>query len=339
MPSAGRAATEPRIRIERLLDDADGRSALNDATFWSLRERPKELPAVWLYDERGSLLFDEITRLPEYYLTRREREILVAYAMEIAARTEARTLVELGSGTSEKTRLLLDALQAGGTLERFVPLDVSEEVLRASAHAVAARYPTIAVHAIVGDFERHLAALPAGEGRLVAFLGSTIGNLYPARRARLLATVGSALAAGDAFLLGVDLVKDSRRIEAAYNDAGGVTETFVRNGLEALNRELRANFDQARLSFEAHWDAGNEWMDIGFRARSAHEVRIAELEILLPLAENEQLRFEVSTKFRREGLERELIDAGLELDGWWTDADGDFALVLARPTGAQARGG
>lgn len=329
MPSWARTATAPRIQIERLLDEADRRAALYDATFWSLRERPKELPAVWLYDERGSLLFERITRLPEYYLTRREREILLAYAGELARRTEARTLIELGSGTSEKTRILLDALQAAGTLERFVPLDVSEEVLRASAHAVAQRYRNIGVHAIVGDFERHLAGLPEGEHRLVAFLGSTIGNLYPDRRARLLDTIASGLGPGDAFLLGVDLVKDAARIEAAYNDTQKVTEDFVRNGLIAVNRELRADFDQARLAFEAFWDAEHEWMDIGFRARSPHTVTIAGLEIAVRLAEGERLRLEVSSKFRRERLEFELAAAGLRLDAWWTDSADEFALALA----------
>jgi L-histidine Nalpha-methyltransferase len=329
MPSSGRAATVPRVRIERLLDEADRRAALYDATFWSLRERPKELPAVWLYDERGSLLFEEITRLPEYYPTGSEREILVAHAEELAARTEARTLVELGSGTSEKTRILLDALEAAGTLQRFVPLDVSEEVLRASAHSIAERYENVGVHAIVGDFERHLAGLPEGESRLIAFLGSTIGNLYPERRARLLAAIASTLGSGDAFLLGVDLVKDAGRIEAAYNDAQGVTEAFVRNGLVAVNRELRADFDQGRLAYEARWDPEHEWMDIGFRARSAHTVTIGELEIVVRLAEGERLRFEVSSKFRCEPLERELVEAGLQVDAWWPDAASNFALVLA----------
>lgn len=327
MPS--RTATAPRIRVEVLLDDAERRSALHDATFWSLRARPKELPAVWLYDERGSRLFDEITRLDEYYLTRCEREILVARAAEIAERTDARTLVELGSGTSDKTRLLLGALDTAGTLERFVPLDVSEAVLRASAHAVAERYPRVGVHAIVGDFERHLGGLPEGENRLIAFLGSTIGNLDPSRRARLLATVASNVGPGDAFLLGVDLVKGAARIEAAYNDARGVTETFVRNGLVALNRELGADFDQDRLDFVARWDAVHEWMDIGFTARQPHVVSIPELEVTVPLASGEPLRFEISTKFRREGLERELAAADLRLDAWWTDAAGDFALLLA----------
>jgi L-histidine N-alpha-methyltransferase len=322
-------ATPPRIRIERLLDEGDRRAALHDETFWSLRERPKSLPAVWLYDERGSLLFEQITRLPEYYLTRSEREILVEHAAEIAARTAAETLVELGSGTSEKTLLLLDALAAAGTLERFVPVDVSEEVLRASAHAIAARYQRVGVHAIVGDFERHLAAVPPGGRRLVAFLGSTIGNLQPDRRARLLATIATTLEPGDAFLLGVDLVKDRARLEAAYGDDTGVTETFVRNGLVAVNRELRADFDQTLLAFTPFWDAGHEWMDIGFSARSAHVVRVEELESIVPLAAGERLRLEVSAKFRREGIARELAAVGLPLDAWWTDRRGDFALLLA----------
>lgn len=326
-----RAATEPRIRVDVLLDDADRRSALYDATFWSLRERPKELPAVWLYDERGSQLFDAITRLPEYYLTRSEREILVERSPEIAALTEARTLVELGSGTSEKTRILLDALLAAGTLERFVPLDVSEAFLRASVEEIAATYPSLGVHAIVGDFERHLAALPPGENRLVAFLGSTIGNLYPRRRASLLATLARTLGPGDAFLLGVDLVKDSAVLEAAYGDPAGVTERFVRNALTVVRRELGARFEQARFSFESHWDPAHEWVDIGFRALERHVVRVPELEIEVPFESGEQLRVEVSAKFRREGIELELAAAGLELDAWWTDSAARFALLLARP--------
>ena len=324
-----RTVTEPRIRVDVLLDNADRRAALYDATFWSLRSKPKELPAVWLYDERGSQLFDEITRLPEYYLTRSEHEILLARAAEIASRTGARTLAELGAGTSEKTELLLDALDGAGTLERFVPLDVSEEMLRASAHGIADRYPRTGVHAIVGDFERHLGALPAGESRLVAFLGSTIGNLDAERRAHLLATVAKTLAEGDAFLLGVDLVKDPARIEAAYNDAHGVTEAFVRNGLLAVNRELGADFDQDRLEFVARWNPVHEWMDIGFIAREPHVVTIAELEVEVPLTEGEPLRFEISAKFRREVLEREFAAAGLHLDAWWTDTAYDFALALA----------
>lgn len=322
-------AKEPRIHIDVLLDEADRRSALHDATFWSLRARPKELPAVWLYDEHGSQLFDEITRLPEYYPTRSERQILAARAGEIATRAQAQTLVELGSGTSEKTRLLLDALDAAGTLERFVPLDASEEVLRASAHSIAERYPTLEVHAIVGDFERHLRAVPEGGNRLIAFLGSTIGNLYPQRRQELLAAVAATLAPDDAFLLGVDLVKDAALIEAAYNDAQGVTEAFVRNALTVVNRQLEADFDQQRFAYEARWDAEQQWVDIGLRALEAHAVQIDKLEIEVAFTALEPLRVEISSKFRRESLEREFAAADLQLDAWWTDAAGGFALLLA----------
>jgi len=323
------STTEPRIRIDVLVDDADRRAELYDATFWSLRATPRELPAVWLYDERGSLLFDEITRLPEYYPTGAEREILATRAAEIAELTKGRTLVELGAGTSEKTLLLLDALSAAGTLERFVPLDVSEEILRASAEAIAARYPAMGVHGIVGDFERDLAALPAGERRVIAFLGSTIGNLYPERRATLFRAIAAAMAPGDSFLLGVDLVKDPSVIERAYNDSRGITEQFVRNGLTNANRELQADFEQDRFAFEATWDEAREWMDIGFRTVEAHTVRVAKLEVEFALAEGERLRVEVSSKFRRDGIESELADAGLRTTAWWTDEASRFALLLA----------
>ena len=332
MPSGGNAATEPRIRIERLLDEADRRSALYDETFWSLRKRPKELPPVWLYDERGSRLFEQITHLPEYYPTGCEQEILTAHAAELAVWTEARTLIELGAGTSAKTRTLLDALHANGTLERFVPLDASEEVLRASASTIAELYP-IAVHAIVGDFERHLDALPQGENRLIAFLGSTIGNLHPDRRARLLAAIAATLGPSDAFLLGIDLVKDRGRIEAAYNDSRGVTESFVRNGLDAVNRELRADLDQELLAFEARWDEQREWMDIGFLARVEQRITFAELDTVVHLEQGEKLRLEVSTKFRRETIERELVAAGMQPVAWWSDPAAEFALLLATRKG------
>ena len=327
MPSQ---TTEPRVRIDVLLDEADRRSALHDATFWSLRTEPKELPAVWLYDENGSRLFEQITTLPEYYLTGAEREILAANAGEIAAHTQARTLIELGAGTSEKTRLLLDALDAAGRLERFVPLDASEQVLRETAHTLAARYRTLGIHAIVGDFERHLHALPPGDARLIAFLGSTVGNLYPKRRHDLFAAIAASLAPDDWFLLGVDLVKDRTIVEAAYNDPGGITERFVRNALTAVNHDLRADFDQRRFAFEARWDAGQEWMDIGFRALEPHTVRIAELEIDVSFTAGEQLRVEVSAKFRPERIAEELTAAGLAPAASWTDAGERFALLLAR---------
>jgi L-histidine N-alpha-methyltransferase len=329
-----RASTGRRVRVDVLRDEADGRPALYERTFRSLHAEVKELPAIWLYDQRGSRLYEEITRLPGYYLPRREGEILRNRAASIAKRTEARTLVELGAGPAKNTRLLLDALDTAGTLERFVPLDVSEQILRASAQAIGAAYPRVFVHAIVGDFERDLGALPGDERRLIAFLGSTIGNLYPEQRGMFLTTLGTTLAADDAFLLGIDLVKDAARLEAAYNDNRGVTEAFVRNALTAVNRELEATFDQRRFAYEARWDPEHEWMDIGLRARQAHTVSIQGLEIDVAFEECEPLRVEISSKFRRERFELEAGRAGLRIESWWTDGGGDFAvaLVLAEAT-------
>jgi L-histidine N-alpha-methyltransferase len=291
---------------------------LDDATRSGLQSVPKELPAVWLYDERGSQLYEQITRLPDYYLPRREAEILRARAGEIARLTGARTLVELGPGNAANTRFLLDALQ----LDRYVAVDVSAEMLHETARELAAEYPDISVAEVAGDFERGLGSLPGAGPRLVALLGSTIGNLYPEQRTALL-----AMLAGESVLLGLDLVKDAARLEAAYNDAGGVTEAFVRNSLTAVNRELDATFEQAQFLFEARWDDESEWLDIGLRARSAHAVAVERLELELAFEAGEWLRVEVSSKFRRERFVQEVA----RVDAWWTDPAGDFAVVLARP--------
>jgi L-histidine Nalpha-methyltransferase len=323
-----RAATERTVRVDVLRDEGDGRPALYHATVRSLQAELKQLPAVWLYDERGSRLYEEITRLPEYYLPRREGEILHARTAAIARRTQARTLVELGAGSAKNIRRLLDGLDTAGTLERFVPLDVSEQTLRASAQAIAAAYPRVFVQAIVGDFERDLGVLPGRGRRLIAFLGSTIGNLYPKQRGRLLANLATALAPDDALLLGIDLVKDVARLEAAYNDSRGVTEAFVRNALTAVNRELDATFDQRRFVYEARWDPGHEWMDIGLRTREAHTVSIHGLELDVAFEAGEPLRVEISSKFRRERFELEARRAGLRVESWWTDRAGDFAVAL-----------
>jgi L-histidine N-alpha-methyltransferase len=315
---------------------AEARSTLYDATLRSLQAQVKALPSVWLYDEQGSQLYEEITRLPEYYLPGRESEILCARADAVARRTQANTLVELGAGTAMNTRLLLDALEAVGTLERFVPLDVSEQTLRASAQAIAAAYREISVHAIVGDFERDLGALPTNGRLLIAFLGSTIGNLYPKQRKKFFEAVATALGREDALLVGIDLVKDAARIEAAYNDSRGVTEAFVRNALTAVNTELRATFDQHRFAYQARWDPGREWMDIGLRAREAHTVSIERLELEVAFQESEPLRVEVSSKFRREQFEREAAEARLRVESWWTDRAADFAVALVVPQGGRA---
>jgi L-histidine N-alpha-methyltransferase len=293
----------------------------------SLQQVPKELPPAWLYDERGSRLYEQITRLPDYYPPQREAEILRARAPEVASRTGARTLVELGSGGARNTRLLLDALAAAGTLERFVPLDVSEQMLSSGADPIAAAYPGIEIEPVIGDFERDLGLLPRGGPRLIAVLGSTIGNLNPEQREDFLAALARKLASDDALVLGLDLVKDVPRLEAAYNDATGVTEAFVRNGLRAVNRELEADFEQRRFAYEARWDPAHEWMDIGLRALEAHRVTVRRLELELELEAGEPLRMEISSKFRREPFEREAARAGLRVDSWWTDPAGDFAVA------------
>jgi L-histidine Nalpha-methyltransferase len=304
---------------------------LYEATRRRLEAVPKELPAVWLYDERGSRLYEAITRLPDYYLPRREAEILRGRSAFIAERSRARTLVELGSGSARNTRFLLDALR--GTLERFVPFDVSERTLRASAQEIGSAYPTISVDPIAGDFERDLGELPSAGPRLVAFLGSTIGNLYPDQRGRLLSSLHSELGEDDLLLLGVDLVKDAGRLQAAYDDESGVTEAFVRNALDAANHELDATFEQRLFVYEPRWDAANEWMDIGFRALHAHAVSVPRLGLELAFDEGERLRVEVSSKFRRMMFATELLHAGFHVESWWADAADDFAVVLAGPAG------
>ncbi len=319
------------VCVDVHLEDADLAAALRHDARRGLGASPKWLAPKWFYDDRGSALFDAITRLPEYYPTRCETEILECRATEIAAACRADTLVELGSGTSHKTRLLLDALASCGALSRVVPFDVSEATLRSAADALASSYPDVEVHAVVGDFEHHLHLLPPGGRRLVAFLGGTIGNLEPAGRAALLADVAGGLAPGDGLLLGTDLVKDPRRLVAAYDDAAGVTAEFNVNVLRVLNRELGGDFDPARFAHVAHWDGERERMEMRLRSLAAQTVTLPGIDLCVAFAEGEELRTEISAKFRREGVEAELAAAGLRLARWWTDAAGDFALSLSFP--------
>ncbi|MET9346598.1 L-histidine N(alpha)-methyltransferase [Streptomyces termitum] len=288
---------------------------------------PKVLPPKWFYDARGSELFDAITRLPEYYPTRAEREILVARAPEIAAATGAGTLVELGSGSSEKTRFLIDALRPG--LAAYVPVDVSESALKGAAEALLADRPELRVHALVADFTRGI-ALPDTPGpRLVAFLGGTIGNLLPGERRAFLRSVRAMTSPGDAFLLGTDLVKDEPTLVAAYDDAAGVTAEFNKNVLAVIDRELGADADPDDFDHVARWDREREWIEMRLRARHALTVKIPGLDLAVPFAAGEELRTEVSAKFRQEGVRAELAAAGLDLVRWWTDEEGRFALSLA----------
>jgi L-histidine N-alpha-methyltransferase len=309
--------------------DTDLAAALRADVAAGLTSVPKELPSKWFYDEEGSALFDAITRLPEYYPTRRERAILAARAGEVAELTGAEMLVELGSGTSEKTRLLLDALRDAGTLRRFVPFDVDAATLQAAAGAVAAEYPGVEIEPVVGDFEGDMNRLPGGGRRLVAFLGSTIGNLGPEARAGFLGGIGAVLQPGDAFLLGVDLVKDVTRLEAAYDDDAGVTAAFNRNLLHRINRELGADFVPERFDHVARFDTGAEWIEMLLRSQIDQMVTVRDLGLTVGFAAGEEMRTEISAKFRPEGVEAELTAAGLAPLRFWTDPDGDFGLSLS----------
>jgi L-histidine N-alpha-methyltransferase len=296
-----------------------------------LTATPKTLPPKYFYDAHGSELFDQITRLPEYYPTRAERSILELHAGEIAAMSGAETLIELGSGTSEKTQLLLAALSAAATLHRFVPFDVDPAVLKDASAAVGDQFPGIDVEPVVGDFEKHLQLLPRGSRRLLAFLGSTIGNLEPGPRASFLASVRSSLVPGDCFLLGTDLVKTPERLVRAYDDAAGVTAAFNQNVLAVVNRDLGADFDPSAFSHVALWDAEAEWIEMRLRSERDQVVRVPALDLSVPFGRGEELRTEISAKFRREGVAAELEAAGLRLTQWWTDAPGDFAVSLSVP--------
>lgn len=290
----------------------------------------RSLPAKWFYDERGSQLFDEITKLDEYYLFRSEREILHDRAREIIDAAGADTLVELGSGTSEKSRVLLDAMNQAGVLKRYVPFDVSEEMLRLAACDIHADYYGIDVHGIVGDFDRHIPLVPIGGTGMVAFLGSTIGNFAPSERKRFIADVVAALEPGGTFLLGTDLVKDPDRLWAAYNDAEGVTAAFNLNMLTMMNRELNADFDLDQFEHVADWDAENEWINIRIRSKIAQTVTVNDLDLVVEFAAGEELHTEISAKFRLEGIGAELEAAGLSVVEQWTDSGGDFGMTLAR---------
>jgi dimethylhistidine N-methyltransferase len=316
-------------RIDRFLTADDLGKSLRQDVHDGLTATPKTLPPKWFYDERGSELFERITRLEEYYPTRRERAILTERAPEIAEATGARILVELGAGSGEKTRLLLDALSA--TLRTYVPVDVSGDFLAAAAEQIAAGHPGLRVHAVVADYERHLPLLPDGNRKLVAFLGGTIGNMVPAERVSFLSALRATMGEGDALLIGADLVKDRRRLELAYDDPLGVTAEFNRNVLHVINRELAADFVPERFTHVALWDERNEWIEMRLRSSQAQVVRLPALDLSVRFAAGEEMRTEISAKFRRERLDAEAGAAGLRIDRWWTDPGEDFALILVRP--------
>ncbi len=314
--------------------DADAAATMARDVRAGLCAYPKELAPKYFYDERGSLLFEQITELPEYYPTRAERQILSERAAEILdAAGHPATLVELGSGSAAKTRHLLSAMRDAGGLDTYVPVDISEEITHSTAASLVDEYPGLTVRGLVCDFEQHLERIPDGDGaRLIAFLGGTIGNLYPRRRHAFLERIAALLGPGDHLLLGTDLIKDTPRLEAAYDDAEGVTAEFNKNVLEVLNRELGADFELEAFEHVARYDAEAERMDIRLRSLVDQDVRLDGLDLDISFAAGEEMRTEISTKFTRERLESSYAGAGMEMRGWFTDAAGDYALSLARRT-------
>ena len=303
--------------------------ALREEVVRGFGAAPMELSPKWLYDERGCELFDQITRLEEYYPTRAERWILEHHADEIVDSAGADTLIELGSGTSDKTRLLIDAMSYANSLERFVAFDVAEQTLRDAVSKLRAEHPDVDVQGVVGDFNLHLDKLPRGGTRMVAFLGGTIGNLHPHERSGFLDSLASTFEPGDSLLLGTDLVKDRRRLVAAYDDRSGVTAEFNRNVLSVINRELGGNFDTAGFEHVARFDEEGSFIEMRLRAVGEHSVRIDDLDMELTFSDGDELRTEISTKFEPDGVRAELRAAGLEPKRLWTDEDGDYAVWLA----------
>jgi L-histidine N-alpha-methyltransferase len=320
------------IAIEVHLDADTAATMARDVRDGLLSE-PKELAPKYFYDERGSQLFEQITELDEYYPTRAERSILAARSAEIITVAGApRSLVELGSGSAAKTRHLLDAMRDAGCLHTYVPVDISEEITHETAELLVDEYPGLLVHGLVCDFEHHLERIPDGDGgRLIAFLGGTVGNLYPGPRRDFLARLASLMRPGDYLLLGTDLVKDNGRLEDAYDDAEGVTAEFNKNVLAVLNRELGADFDLETFEHVARYDEVETRMDIRLRSLVTQTVRLDELDLSVDFAAGEEMRTEISTKFTDRALRNVYAEAGLELAGWFTDSAGDYALSLARP--------
>jgi L-histidine N-alpha-methyltransferase len=334
-PLAALTERHPAIRIDIHAGDGDGAERrLADDVLDGLTRPFKEIPPKHFYDSRGSELFERICALPEYYPTRTEMAILRDQAPAIVAAAAPVELVELGSGATAKARLLLDAMAEREEVRRYLPVDVSERMVREAAFALVDAYPGLEVHGVVGDFQRHLARVPAplpARPRLVGLLGGTIGNFPPGSRRSLLRDVAVLLGPDDHFLLGTDLVKDPAVIEAAYNDAEGVTAEFNRNVLHVINRELGADFEPGAFDHVAFFDRRREWIEMRLRARRPMTVNVADLDLQVEFAVGEELRTEISAKFTRARLEADYAAAGLELRGWYTDPEELFAVTLAAP--------
>ena len=319
----------PRLQIDNYIDDDYFDTAFRKDVSEGLTAEFKELPPKWFYDDRGSELFEQITRLEEYYPTEAERSILKSRAVDIATTSNADTFVELGSGVADKTRVLLDAFATGRQIEKFVPFDVSESALTQSSEELLVEYPELTIHGVVGDFEQHLGKIPAGGTKLTALLGGTVGNFNPSERKTLLTDIVRGMQAGDTFLLGTDLVKDHDRLVLAYDDPHGVTSEFNKNVLAVMNRQLGANFDLDQFEHVARFDTEHEWMDLRLRSLKAQTITIADLDLVVEFGEGEEMRTEISAKFRKQRVAEELATIGLEVIEWWTDDNDDYALSLS----------
>ncbi|MDZ7674847.1 MAG: L-histidine N(alpha)-methyltransferase [Acidimicrobiales bacterium] len=318
------------LTIEVHLTEEEWSDTISTDCVDGLTDDPKRLSPVWFYDEYGSQLFDDITRLPEYYPTRAEASLLVAHARQIVELSKADSLVELGSGTSDKTVHLLDALASAGRLARYVPFDVSGETVRSAADRLMAQYPDLVIHAVVGDFHRHLGEIPRGGRRLVAFLGGTLGNLGPEERGRFLFDLDCVMSSDDRLLLGVDLVKDPTTLVRAYDDRAGVTAAFNRNALSHINDRFGADFDPDAFEHVARWNDEEEWIEILLRATEAQTVDLGRLGAVVRIGKGEEIRTEISAKFTPERIQSELWDNGFVVEETWR-ADPGFLLVLAHP--------
>jgi L-histidine N-alpha-methyltransferase len=317
--------------IDVHLSPEEVRQRMRADAITGLQATPKTIPPVWFYDERGSQLFEEITRLPEYYPTRAERHLLELHAPTIAELSKADTLVELGAGACEKTRVLLDAMRQLGTLGTYVPFDVSDEFLRDAASSLSSEYDPLAVHLVIGDFSEHLAEIPTDGRRMIAFLGGTIGNLDPARRSRFLFDLNCTMSSDDSLLLGADLVKDRARLVRAYDDEAGVTAAFNKNVLRVLNAQLGGDFDDDLFSHVALWNEAEQWIEMRLRAARATRVTLREAGISVSFTPGEEILTEISAKFTPERIEQELGAAGFVIDGMWGADEGEFLLTLAHP--------
>jgi L-histidine N-alpha-methyltransferase len=317
--------------IDVHLSPDEVRSQMRADAVTGLQGEEKSIPPVWFYDERGSRLFEEITQLPEYYPTRAERALLEKYAPAIADISKADTLVELGAGACDKTRVLLSALQEAGTLARYVPFDVSDGFLRDAATTLSDEFGTLDVHLVIGDFHQHLAEIPTEGRRMVAFLGGTIGNLNPAQRARFLFDLNCTMSSDDSLLLGTDLVKDRGRLVAAYDDAAGVTADFNRNVLHVLNEQLGGDFDPTHFRHVALWNEEEQWIEMRLRAKEATEISLGGAGITVRFDEGEDLLTEISAKFTPDKVKEELHEAGFVLEDMWGADEGEFLLTLAHP--------